>query len=247
MATFRVNKDKNYTTINNTGLKDKRLSWKAKGILAYILTLPDDWVFYREELSRHAKDGLDSLRAGMKELKEYGYLKRFPVRDDNNKIIKWETIIYEVPQNDPVAEKPPVEIPSEVKPPVENPTLLSTKELSTNKQNTNIQSSSSIFSFYENNFGILNSFIAESITQWVNDTSEELVQAAMERALKQQKKWNYAEGILKQWVNKNIRTLADVNAAEIEFKNKGKKGANRNGNTNEKTGRIPGIEGELPF
>lgn len=69
----------------------------------------------------------------------------------------------------------------------------------------------------------------------------------MERALKQQKKWNYAEGILKQWFNKNIRTLADVNAAEIEFKNKGKKGANRNGNTNEKAGRIPGIEGELPF
>ncbi len=35
--------------------------------------------------------------------------------------------------------------------------------------------------------------------------------------------------------------------AEIEFKNKGKKGANGNGNTNEKAGRIPGIEGELPF
>ncbi|TKJ08957.1 DnaD domain protein, partial [Bacillus cereus] len=98
----------------------------------------------------------------------------------------------------------------------------------TNKQNTNKQSSSSIFSFYENNFGILNSFIAESISQWVDDTSEELVQAAMERALKHQKKWNYAEGILKQWVNKNIRTLADVNAAEIEFKNKGKKGEKNN-------------------
>ncbi|KAB2398897.1 MULTISPECIES: DnaD domain-containing protein [Bacillus cereus group] len=117
----------------------------------------------------------------------------------------------------------------------------------TTKNTTENVSSSSIFSFYENNFGILNSFIAESIAQWVNDTSEELVQAAMERALKQQKKWNYAEGILKQWVNKNIRTLADVNAAEMEFKNKGKKGVNRNGNANEKTGRIPGIEGELPF
>ncbi|MFG6062214.1 DnaD domain protein, partial [Salmonella enterica subsp. enterica serovar Montevideo] len=110
----------------------------------------------------------------------------------------------------------------------------------TTKNTTENVSSSSIFSFYENNFGILNSFIAESIAHWVNDTSEELVQAAMERTLKQQKKWNYAEGILKQWVNKNIRTLADVNAAEIEFKNKGKKGANRNGNTNEKTGGIPG-------
>ncbi|PGW52231.1 DNA replication protein DnaD [Bacillus thuringiensis] len=120
-------------------------------------------------------------------------------------------------------------------------------EITTKNTTENVSSSSSIFSFYENNFGILNSFIAESISQWVNDTSEELVQAAMERALKQQKKWNYAEGILKQWVNKNIRTLADVNAAEIEFKNKGKKGANRNGNTNEKTGGIPGIEGELPF
>ncbi|MCU5682794.1 DnaD domain protein [Bacillus wiedmannii] len=243
MATFRVNKSKNYTTINNTGLRDERLSWKAKGILAYILSLPDDWVFYMEEISTHAKDGIDSLRVGMKELKKYGYVRRFPVKNEKGKITNWETIIYEVPQvENPQMEKPQVEVPF-----VENPTLLSTKELSTNKQNTNKQGSSSIFSFYENNFGILNSFIAESIAHWVNDTSEELVQAAMKRALKQQKKWNYAEGILKQWVNKNIRTLADVNVAEIEFKNKGKKGANRNGNTNEKTGGIPGIEGDLPF
>ncbi|HDR8094633.1 TPA: DnaD domain protein [Bacillus cereus] len=248
MATFRVNKSKNYTTINNTGLRDERLSWKAKGILAYILSLPDDWVFYMEEISTHAKDGIDSLRVGMKELKKFGYVRRFPVKNEKGKITNWETIIYEIPQvenphmENPHMENPQVEKPQMEVPFMENPTLLST-----NKQNTNIQSSSSIFSFYENNFGILNSFIAESISQWVDDTSEELVQAAMERALKQQKKWNYAEGILKHWVNKNIRTLADVNAAEIEFKNKGKKGANRNGNTNEKTGRIPGIEGELPF
>ncbi|MGA5661693.1 DnaD domain protein [Bacillus bombysepticus] len=243
MATFRVNKSKNYTTINNTGLRDERLSWKAKGILAYILSLPDDWVFYMEEISTHAKDGIDSLRVGMKELKKFGYVRRFPVKNEKGKITNWETIIYEVPQvENPHMENPQVEKPQMEVPFMENPTLLST-----NKQNTNIQSSSSIFSFYENNFGILNSFIAESISQWVNDTSEELVQAAMERALKQQKKWNYAEGILKQWINKNIRTLADVNAAEIEFKNKGKKGANRNGNTNEKTGGIPGIEGDLPF
>ncbi|MGU9541209.1 DnaD domain-containing protein [Bacillus cereus] len=230
MATFRVNKSKNYTTINNTGLRDERLSWKAKGILAYILSLPDDWVFYMEEISTHAKDGIDSLRVGMKELKKFGYVRRFPVKNEKGKITNWETIIYEVPQvenphmENPLVEKPQMEVPF-----VENPTLLSTKELSTNKQNTNIQSSSSsIFSFYENNFGILNSFIAESISQWVDDTSEELVQAAMERALKHQKKWNYAEGILKQWVNKNIRTLTDVNAAEIEFKNKGKKGEKNN-------------------
>lgn len=94
----------------------------------------------------------------------------------------------------------------------------------TTKNTTENVSSSSIFSFYENNFGILNSFIAENISQWVNDTSEELVQAAMERALKQQKKWNYAEGILKQWVNNNVKTLKDVDALETEYqRNKGVK------------------------
>ncbi|MEK4614060.1 DnaD domain-containing protein [Bacillus sp. FSL K6-0067] len=91
-------------------------------------------------------------------------------------------------------------------------------------ENVSSSSSSSIFSFYENNFGILNSFIDESIAQWVNDTSEELVQAAMERALKQQKKWNYAEGILKQWANNNVKTLKDVAALEAEYqRNKGVK------------------------
>ncbi|MED0990269.1 DnaD domain-containing protein [Bacillus nitratireducens] len=98
----------------------------------------------------------------------------------------------------------------------------------TTENTTKNVSSSNIFSFYENNFGILNPFVADSITQWSNDTSEELVQAAMERALKQQKKWNYAEGILKQWVNKKIRTLADVQASEVEFKNKGKRGEKNN-------------------
>ncbi|WP_422118064.1 DnaD domain protein [Bacillus thuringiensis] len=220
MATFRVNKSKNYTTINNTGLRDERLSWKAKGILAYILSLPDDWVFYMEEIATHAKDKISSLYSGMKELKKYGYVKRFPVKDEKGKIIKWETIVYEVPQE----ENPHVEIPHVENPYIENQTLLSTNKQNTNKQNTNIQSSSSIFSFYENNFGILNTFIAESISQWINDTSKELVQAAMERALKQQKKWNYAEGILKQWINNNVKTLKDVDALETEYqRNKGVK------------------------
>ncbi|PEA75133.1 DnaD domain protein [Bacillus wiedmannii] len=229
MATFRVSKDKNYTTINNTGLRDERLTWKAKGILAYILSLPDDWVFYMEEVATHAKDKLDSLKSGMKELKEHGYVKRFPVKDEKGKIIRWETVIYEVPQGEyPLVENPPVGKPLVDEPPVENPLLLNTKELSTNKQNTNLQSSSNnVFSFYENNFGILNPFVADSITQWANDTSEELVQAAMERALKQQKKWKYAEGILKHWANNNVKTLQDVEASEAEYK-KRKKGAKQN-------------------
>lgn len=91
-------------------------------------------------------------------------------------------------------------------------------------------SSSNAFAFYENNFGVLNSFMADSIAHWIKDTNEELVVAAMEIALKQQKKWNYAEGILKQWSNSNIRTLDDVKAAQDEFRR----------NANKRTGKVKG-------
>ena len=132
MVAFRVSKNKNYTTINNTGLRDERLTWKAKGILVYILSLPDDWVFYMEEISKHSKDGIASLKAGMKELKECGYVKRFPIKGEDGKIHKWETIIYEVPQ----VEKPQVEIPPMENLPVENELLLSTNIPSTNNTNS---------------------------------------------------------------------------------------------------------------
>ncbi|MGL4521491.1 MAG: DnaD domain-containing protein, partial [Bacilli bacterium] len=107
------------------------------------------------------------------------------------------------------------------------------KEVSLTKYNTttkyynNISSSSSnsyagtnVFSFYENNFGMINPYMMQSIEDWIRDTNEELVLAAMERALKQQKQWKYAEGILKRWMNSNVSTLADVEAQEKEFARK---------------------------
>ncbi|RAS90302.1 DNA replication protein [Bacillus cereus] len=105
----------------------------------------------------------------------------------------------------------------------------------TNFNNTNLTKSSSKnpFSFYESNIGVLNPFMADSIDQWIKDTSEELVIAAMKRALKQQKKWKYAEGILKQWANKNIKTLNAVEALEAEYqRNKGAKTNAESGTSN---------------
>lgn len=99
MSILRVEKNKNYTVMNRTALNDVRMSWKAKGIIAYMLSMPDDWTFYIEELVTHSTDGEASFRSGLKELKDHGYVKRFPIRE-MNKIISWETVIYEVPQLD---------------------------------------------------------------------------------------------------------------------------------------------------
>jgi hypothetical protein len=92
------NKDNPYVQINKTVLKDPRLSWKAKGIMSYFLTLPDDWEFYIEELVRHSSDGERSLRSGIKELIKFGYMERIPDRQGSQRIRKWITNIYEEPK-----------------------------------------------------------------------------------------------------------------------------------------------------
>lgn len=98
MSIFRVEKNANYVVMNRTALNDKNLSWKAKGIIAYMLSMPDDWVFYINELTKHSTDGEKSFRSGLKELKDNGYVKRKPVRE-GNKIVSWETIVSEIPNN----------------------------------------------------------------------------------------------------------------------------------------------------
>ena len=55
---------------------DSSISWKAKGILAYAFSRPDDWTFYKCEMIKHASDGETSFDSGIKELENAGYLHR---------------------------------------------------------------------------------------------------------------------------------------------------------------------------
>lgn len=73
---FRVEKNKNYTTISNYHLQDKNLSLKAKGLLTIVLSLPPDWVISLEGLQSLSKDGAASVRASLDELEKNGYLTR---------------------------------------------------------------------------------------------------------------------------------------------------------------------------
>jgi len=85
---------------------------------------------------------------------------------------------------------------------------------------TYTSSSSNAFAFYENNFGMMSPFISQNIEHWIDDLSEELVIEAMKIALKNNKQFNYAEGILRDWHKRNIRTIDDVAAARKEFERK---------------------------
>ena len=83
--------------IDKRSISNNKLSWKAKGILAYVLSMPDDWVFYVSELEKHSIDGETALRSGLKELEEAGYITKKQTRAKDGKISGYEWIIHELP------------------------------------------------------------------------------------------------------------------------------------------------------
>ena len=100
MSTFRVNKNVNYTVMSNYHLQDKKLSLKAKGLLSYMLSLPDDWDYSLKGLTIGCKDGLDSVRTAVLELEEHGYVRRQKVRNARGQIIDYDYQVYESPVED---------------------------------------------------------------------------------------------------------------------------------------------------
>ena len=76
------------------------------------------------------------------------------------------------------------------------------------------------FSFYaQNGFGLtMNDITREKIVAWCNDLSDELVVHAMQIAMERNRvSWSYAEGILKNWHSKGVKSLEDVQALVAQF------------------------------
>lgn len=98
---FKIEKTKNYTVMSNYHLRDKNLSLKAKGLLSFMLSLPEDWDYSLNGLVSVSKESKKAIRSILNELKENGYLIVEQTREKNGQY-KYNYIIYEVP---PVVEK----------------------------------------------------------------------------------------------------------------------------------------------
>jgi len=81
MDIVRVIKSKDYTTICNRIFKDRRLSLKAKGLLAMLLSLSDHWDLSISGLEVILKEGKDSIRTTINELIKNGYIIREREKD----------------------------------------------------------------------------------------------------------------------------------------------------------------------
>lgn len=90
--------EKNFTTVSNNTFKNVVLSWKAKGLLIYLLTLPDDWKISLAHLIKQAPDGRDSLMGGVMELRKAGHIKIRENQRREGKFAGVTYLIYEEPQ-----------------------------------------------------------------------------------------------------------------------------------------------------
>lgn len=236
---------KGFTVISNDVLNNTALSWKAKGIFAYLWSQSDSWNFYEVEVLKHSTDGKASLKAGLKELEFAGYLKRYRVRDGKGFLRESKWILSEEPMSDyPTLDNPTLENRT-----LENRTLTNTNYNNTNNNNTdkneavvdtslvNIVDQSEeesidddgfgkVVEFYKTNFGLLNSYMAEELRQtydeWSSQSEEPggIIIKAMQIALaKNVRNWKFVCGVLRQWEGK-ARTLADAETLEVEHKNR---------------------------
>jgi len=217
---FRVKHDPDnpYVVINMNPVLNTKLSWKAKGILVYLLSRPDGWEVNLVDLTNRSADGLSAVKSGCKELKEAGHLKHAGIRRESGQFetVVWE--VYEAPQVDnQLADEPQVGVSPEVdfpspevdyphvdKPHADNRTQvlknLSSKDF---KESTTIKEiTKKVFTAYENEIGLITPHVRDTICDYLDDLKipPEWIIDAIHIAREQQKpSWAYCAAILKRW------------------------------------------------
>ena len=135
MAVYRVSKTRDFTTMSNHHLKNRKLSLKAKGMLSQILSFPDNWEFSLRGLATLSTDGLESTRSAISELEKAGYIIRKQSRRENGSFSKIEYTIFEVPQSAiPSSDSPHTGNPNTANPAAVKPKSENLPQFNTNKK-----------------------------------------------------------------------------------------------------------------
>ena len=136
MAVIRVNKTSDYTVMSNRHFREKEMSLKAKGLLSFMLSLPDNWDYSISGLVAVCKENESAIKTTLSELKTFGYLaitKKMPNETDTGRI-EYAYDIYEKPKQE--GEKQGLENQPLDNQPVENQGQINTNQSNTDKLNT---------------------------------------------------------------------------------------------------------------
>jgi hypothetical protein len=121
----RVEKNANnpYKTLNTTFANDERLSWAARGMMAYLLSKPDNWRVVTKDLIAQTKAGRDAVHTILRELEACGYLTRNRYQSVGGKFV-WESVVYETPRETeptPQVDEPETDEPCTANPYTDEP------------------------------------------------------------------------------------------------------------------------------
>lgn len=93
MTGYRNRPRRDFTILRNAAIRDPSLSLKAKGMLALMLSYPDDWTYHLTHLEGLSADGRDATRAAVRELEAAGYVTRRQTRDEGGRLAHAEYMV----------------------------------------------------------------------------------------------------------------------------------------------------------
>lgn len=192
MAIIRKKQKERFSIVDNKVIEDKRLSFKARGLLIYMLSKPDDWKFYTEELAKRSnKDGISTIKTALNEIEDAGYLTRKQGHKKNGQFTSQDWILTDTSTNSPQVEKPLADKAPAGKPLADNRTLPNTDfKPNTDLPNTDqlltddSHSTQDVFTLWENNWGFPNGIAQQDLTEWINSFGADLVHHAITFALR---------------------------------------------------------------
>ena len=100
----KAHRDTPFIQIDKAVYEDDRVSYKAKGILTYLVGKPEDWTIYETEIAEHTPEGIKSIRSGIKELIKCGYIIKTEIRNEKGQFIGNEWLVYDIPTANPKTE-----------------------------------------------------------------------------------------------------------------------------------------------
>jgi hypothetical protein len=113
----------NTVVIPNETAQDHGLSWAARGLLLYMLSMPTDWRLNERHLIGQSPKGRDHLRQIVRELEAHGYVRRTSIRGRDGTVSHavWE--VWDTRQEP--EQMPPA--PQTAYPATENPSMEQTQ------------------------------------------------------------------------------------------------------------------------
>jgi hypothetical protein len=93
----RAKNRRKFLVVRQEVVNDDRLSFRARGILLWLLEKPDGWNTNSVDIAAAGREGREAIRTAMRELEQVGYLARKKQQDARG---HWETVcvVHEVPK-----------------------------------------------------------------------------------------------------------------------------------------------------